>query len=84
MYAASSMSKGCARGVLLGPDALAVLCRGCCKEALKKGLMRFAITMKPQVKAIEVTLLKGFGLKGFLRFVTRMWHGRAERVNARC
>ena len=30
------------------------------------------------------TLLKGFELKGFLRFVARMWRGRAERVNARC
>ena len=33
--------------------ALAVLCRGCCKEVLKKGLMRFDVAMKPQVKAIE-------------------------------
>ena len=33
--------------------ALAVLCRGRRKEALKKGLTWFGVTMKPQVKAIE-------------------------------
>lgn len=40
-------------GCALGPRALAVLCRGCCKESLKKSLMRFDVVMKPQVKAIE-------------------------------
>ena len=32
----------------------------------------------------RITLLKGFELKGFLRFAARMWRGRAERVNDRC
>ena len=32
-------------------------------------------------KSYRVTLLKGFGLKSFLRFVTWMWRGRAGRVD---
>ena len=42
-----------AHGCAARSRALAVLCRGCCKEALKKGLMRFDVTMKPQVIGIE-------------------------------
>ena len=33
--------------------ALAVLCRGCCKEALKKGLTWFGVTMKLQFRGID-------------------------------
>ena len=54
MRAASSMStKRLRTGCAARSRALAVLCRGRCKEALKKGLMRFDVAMKPQVKAIE-------------------------------
>ena len=37
--------------------------------------------MKPQVKSYRVTLLKGFELKGFLRFVARMWLACVGRVD---
>ena len=53
-YAASSMStKRLRTGCAARSRALAVLCRGCCKEALKKGLTWFGVTMKLQVRGIE-------------------------------
>ena len=44
--------KGCARGVLLGPVRWQYYAASADKKALKKGLIRFDVTMKPQVKAI--------------------------------
>ena len=44
--------KECARGLLLGPVRWLHYAASADKEALKKGLTRFDITMKSQVKAI--------------------------------
>ena len=45
--------KDCARGMLLDPVRWQYYAASADKEALKKGLMRFDVAMKPQVKAIE-------------------------------
>lgn len=44
--------KGCARGMLLGPVRWQYYAASADKKALKKGLIGFDVTMKPQVKAI--------------------------------
>ena len=44
--------KDCARGVLLGPVRWQYYAASADKKALKKGLIGFDVTMKPQVKAI--------------------------------
>ena len=53
-FAASSIStKRMRSGLLLGPVRWLHYAAGADKEALKKGLTRFDVTMKLQVKAIE-------------------------------
>ena len=45
--------KDCARGVLLGPVRWQYYAASADKKALKKGLIGFDVTMKPQVRGIE-------------------------------